>query len=324
MSVGVVVVGRNEAARLERCLRSAQASCDALVYVDSGSSDDSVALARSLGLRVVELDDSKPFTAARGRNAGFEALCTQWPDVDRVQFVDGDCELDPGWVVAACEYLDAHPDVAITAGRRREISPESSRYNLLTDMEWNTPVGDAEAVGGDLMVRREAFVQAGGYDPKLIAGEDPDFCFRVRASGARIVRLDHEMTRHDAAILHFDQWWRRQTRSGHAYAELALRHGRFRARQVASILGWGVALPAFALVGAPLTAGLSLLALSAYGFLWLRVRGQRRRRGDSREAAGQYASACVLGKFAGAYGIATFAWNRWLRDRDTGLIEYKL
>src|SRR5438270_7605806 len=84
--VGVVAIGRNEGERLRACLVSARRDCAAVVYVDSGSSDDSVALARPLGVHVVELDLSTPFTAARARNEGFARLQQVEPDRDFVQF----------------------------------------------------------------------------------------------------------------------------------------------------------------------------------------------------------------------------------------------
>ena len=69
-----MVIGRNEGDRLKSCLQSVMQPGNVVVYVDSGSSDGSVTLARSLGIAVVELDLSIPFTAARAINAGWEYL----------------------------------------------------------------------------------------------------------------------------------------------------------------------------------------------------------------------------------------------------------
>src|SRR5215475_7559873 len=77
---GVVAIGRNEGDRLVRCLRSLT-KASKIIYVDSGSSDNSVREARSLGADVVELDPTTPFTAARARNAGFERLRQLAPDL---------------------------------------------------------------------------------------------------------------------------------------------------------------------------------------------------------------------------------------------------
>jgi GT2 family glycosyltransferase len=325
-ALGVVVIGRNEGERLERCLRSLAGVGAPVVYADSGSNDGSPARARALGARVVELDSSRPHTAARGRNAGFEALLGEHPRLEWVQFVDGDCEVVPGWLDAAAAFLDAHPEVAVVCGRRRERQPEASPWNRLADLEWDTPPGDAEACGGDALIRVSAFRAVGGYDENLIAGEDPELCLRLRRAGHRIHRLDREMTLHDAALLRFGQWWRRQARSGHAYAEAVFRHWPHpdpgRVRRLVSIVLWGGVLPLAALAGLAPTRGASVLLLAAWALPAARAYRDARRRAPARDAA-LWAAACVAGKLAELQGAATYAWNRAVRRRGTALIEYK-
>jgi len=213
--IGIVAIGRNEGERLIRCLRALDGSGAAVVYVDSASTDGSAARARALGATVVDLDLALPFTAARARNAGLAAL----PAVELVQFVDGDCELDAGWLATATAFLDAHPDVAVVCGRRRERFPDASVYNRLCDMEWDTPVGEAGACGGDSLMRAAAVRALGGFTDTLTAGEEPELCARLRAAGWRVWRIDAEMTRHDAAMLRFKQWWWRGVRTGFGYAQ---------------------------------------------------------------------------------------------------------
>ena len=223
--VGVVVIGRNEGERLRLCLQSVTRQATRIVYVDSGSTDGSVELAKGLGIAVVELDPARPFTAARARNEGAAALAERFGEVELIQFVDGDCELDGGWLAAAAEFLDSNPDAAAVCGRLRERHPEASVFNRLCDMEWDAPAGDAPACGGIAMYRAQAFREAGGFDPKLIAGEEPDLCFRLRQAGWRIVRLDAPMATHDAAMFRVRQWWQRAKRSGYADMEAYRRRG---------------------------------------------------------------------------------------------------
>jgi GT2 family glycosyltransferase len=324
---GVVVIARNEGERLLRCLDSiARHAGTPVVYVDSGSTDGSVEAARARGAHVVELDVSRPFTAARGRNAGFEALRAKRSPLAFVQFVDGDCELAPGWLETAKRFLADHPDVAVVFGRRRERHPDASPWNRCADVEWDGVPGETDACGGDAMLRMSVFEAVGGYDATLIAGEEPELCQRIRATGARVVRLAEEMTLHDAALLRFGQWWRRQARSGHAYAETTWRHRDVpdprRARQLRSVLFWAGALPALALSLALPTRGASLLLLAAWAWPWRGLYRATRRLRSAADAR-LYASACLIGKFAELQGIATFAWNRGVRGRATGLIEYK-
>ena len=181
--VGLVAIGRNEGQRLRQCLVSATDKVARVVYVDSGSTDGSLELARSLGADTVELDLSIPFTAARARNEGFARLLELAPDIEFVQFVDGDCEVVDGWIDRAYNELAAKPEVAAVCGRRRERYPEASIYNQLCDIEWDTPVGETKACGGDSMMRASAFQQVEGFNPALIAGEEPEMCVRLRQKG---------------------------------------------------------------------------------------------------------------------------------------------
>src|SRR5437868_6595026 len=221
---GAVAIGRNEGDRLKRCIESLSVAAS-VVYVDSGSTDESVQWARNKGADVVELDKRSGFTAARARNAGFARLRELAPGLRYVQFVDGDCELREGWPGHALRFLQAHPNAGAVCGRRRERFPNQSVYNWLCDEEWNTPPGEARACGGDAMLRVDALASVDGYREDLIAGEEPELCVRLRAAGWRIWRLDREMTFHDAAMTHFSQWWRRALRSGYAFAQGARLHG---------------------------------------------------------------------------------------------------
>ena len=150
---GIVATGRNEGDRLKRCSRSIPTHVS-VIFVDSASTDDSVAFARSKYATVVELDISKPFSAARARNEGFGALLSTKPHVAFVQFVDGDCELEPEWLGRATQFLETHPSVAAVCGRRRERFSDASLYNRMCDEEWNTRVGQADACG-DVLYQRE-------------------------------------------------------------------------------------------------------------------------------------------------------------------------
>ena len=323
--VGIVAIGRNEGERLRACLESAREASRALVYVDSGSSDGSVERARSLGAEIVVLDPDVPFTAARARNAGFEALSKHWPEVAFVQFVDGDCEFEAGWIETARALFEAE-DWAVVCGRRRERYPEASVYNLLCDMEWDTEIGPAAACGGDSMMRAEIFREVGGFSDDLIAGEEPELCVRIAAAGGRILRADHPMTIHDAQMFSFSQWWMRTLRGGHAVAEAAARHpgadGGRSEREVRSTWFWGGALPLLILVLAIPTRGASLLL----SVLWLlqiaRIARRRPRPNFSARDNWIYAAACVFGKLPYLQGVWRFMRGRWT-GRRSRLIEYK-
>lgn len=325
-AIGAVAIGRNEGDRLIACLDSMVGRVGRIVYVDSGSQDGSVAEARARGVEVVELDTKIPFTAARARNAGLERLLELEPGLRFVQFVDGDCEVVDGWIDRARSELESRPELAVACGRRRERYPEASVYNRLADLEWDTPVGDAEACGGDALMRVEALRQVGGFDPTLIAGEEPDLCFRLRDQGWKVARIDAEMTRHDLAMTRFGQWWRRHVRAGHAYAEGAYRHvrkpGRPWFRQAMSNGVWGLAVPIASLGLAWPTGGLSLVGLLGYPLIAVRATRRQRKRGTPAGQSALFGVSCAVSKFPQAIGELRFLLGR-LAGRRSMLIEYK-
>ncbi len=312
--VDAVVIGRNEGARLRACLASLHGQVRRIVYVDSGSGDGSPEAARTLGADVVALDLTVPFTAARARNAGLAALAADPPVF--VQLVDGDCEVDAVWIAVAQTAFSAHPAAVVVCGRRREKFPDASVYNALADREWDTPLGRTRACGGDALMRFAAVQAVGGFRADLIAGEEPELCLRLRAAGGEVWRISAEMTRHDAALLRFGQWWRRSVRAGHAFAEGAALHGagpdRHWVAETRRAVIWGMVLP-LGLAGLAIVSPVALVGVLVYPAQVLRL---------ARQGGWVWAWFSVLGKFAEARGVTGYWLNRW-RGHQRGLIEYK-
>lgn len=325
-NVGIVVIGRNEGERLRRCLVSVRAAGSRVVYVDSGSTDGSQTLASALGADVIELDASVPFSAARGRNAGFERLVESSPNIEVVLFVDGDCEVSEQFVADAHKVLLDDPQVAAVAGRLRERFPEQSIYNRLCDMEWDVPAGDTKSCGGIALFRVRALREAGGFNPRIVAGEEPELCVRLRRSGWTIKRIADEMAKHDAAMTHFSQWWKRAVRAGHAYAEGAAMHGRPPERHFVRecLSGWlyGFVIPV-GTVAAALVSPWALAALLIYPLLVLKISaGRRRSHQDPWSLALLYGGACVIAKPAECWGQARY-WTRRVLRRPPRIIQHK-
>ncbi len=325
-AVGAVAIGRNEGQRLRACLESLVRDLDQVVYVDSGSDDDSLSIAQALGVEIVQLDTRNGFTAARARNAGIQRLLEVAPGLEFVQFVDGDCEVVENWIDSGLSLLRENPQVAIACGRRREIEPTRNIYHQLADMEWNATPGETHSCGGDALVRLEAFQQVGGYRESLIAGEEPELCTRLRKNGWKVWRLDREMTLHDIRMTRFRQWWRRTVRAGHAYAEVAALHGslreRYRWRMLVGMWFW-VLLPVAAIALLPTLGVTTLLAVAiAYALLILKGTIQRQRHhSESMSNSILYAFSCALAKWPQALGTLKYLRNRISGSRSQ-LMEY--
>ncbi|MHA6723781.1 glycosyltransferase [Sphingomonas sp. RS2018] len=312
--LGIVAIGRNEGGRLKRCLASIPAGIP-VVYVDSDSTDGSVAAATAAGAIVLPLDLARPFTAARARAEGVALLQQRFPATRHVMFVDGDCELEAGWLDTATAYLAANPAMAAVCGRRRERFPEASFYNHVADWEWDTPAGEAASCGGDAMMRLDAYDAVGGFDPKMIAGEEPELCSRLRAAGWRIMRLDAPMTIHDAAILHFGQWWKRAVRGGFGYAQAwRATDGALYASDLTRMIVWAIVMPLLSIAAALLIHPIFLLVWPGL----IAVQLWRL----NRSVGWRHGGLAAIAHYAVLIGATRYAW-RLSRGRTGGTLVYK-
>lgn len=325
-AIAVVIIGRNEGERLVRCIQSMLEKVGAIVYVDSGSSDDSVEYCRSQGLDVVELDMSLPFTAARARNEGFSYIKRmELPEF--IQFIDGDCALGTDWLEKAESFLVSNEGVGLVCGVRKEIFPERSWYNFLCDLEWNGPKGDIQESGGDFLVRSSVFEAINGFDGEVIAGEEPELCYRIRMSGWKIHRLDEMMTSHDANITTVKQWWGRSVRSGHAYANIAYMHRdskeKIYQKETKSIVFWGAVVPVSLVAGLLFYYPVACFIIACYLYISVKVYsyGKKSLKLNNQQAR-YYALSIVAGKLPHAYGVLKYIC-RVISRRQMSIIEYK-
>jgi len=326
-TLSVVVIGRNEGARLTRCLESVRRAAGAapaleVVYVDSDSTDDSRERAAAAGAIVHRVRPARP-CAAIGRNAGWRAARGEF-----VLFLDGDTVLDPGFLPQALAAM-RDPAIAVAWGHRREIAPRQSWYVRALDLDWIYAPGIVPFCGGDALVRRRALADCGGFDESLIAGEEPELCQRIRAAGGLILHLDAPMTLHDLGIRSFGQYWRRAFRAGHAYAEVARAtaaagHGLWAGEVRRNLIhGSAVAAAPVALVAAAVAGPLPLAALLAAGGALL-ARTYRRCgwKSPSRSTRALYAAHSHLQQLPILCGQLAFHLDR-IRGRRRALIEYR-
>lgn len=315
-ALAVVIIGRNEAPRLASSVASVRALDLPVVYADSGSTDNSVAIARDYEVPVVKLDPAAPFSAGRGRNEGLEEAMRRFPGLSYVIFLDADCILDPAFPGAACATFERYPECSIVVGHLAERFPERSIYNRLCDIEWRSPAGDItnmNALGGIMAVRISAFLAVGGFNLQAIAGEEPDLGARLLLAGYRIIKIDEPMAAHDADMTNFGQWWRRAVRGGHALAHRFVTHGgsqvRDGRRELLSDLAWGLALPLLIALLLWPTRGWSVVLLSGYGLLGWRVYRRYRRLGYAQQDSALVSRFIILSKFAHVAGFAIYLRN---------------
>jgi GT2 family glycosyltransferase len=325
--IAAVVIGRNEVGHLGEALSSARSIGGPIVYVDSDSSDGSVAAAKAAGVATIELAPPG-LSAARGRNAGLAWLVEHFPEAEFVVFLDGDCVLHADFAWHAASALEADARVAIVVGHLHERSPATTVYSRLSALEWSSETGEIRDFGnlGGIMCARVSAIRAiGGFNAGMIAGEDSELGVRLALAGHRIVKIDSEMATHDNGISSFGPWWRRAVRAGHALAQRYMLNGKSAIqdckREFFSTLFWGIGLPAAALVLAWPTQGWSLAL--ALGYPLLAFRMATRGIAAGRRISDAVAAACfgIAAKFANAVGVVKYFRNAL--SGEYRIIEYK-
>jgi GT2 family glycosyltransferase len=187
-SLSVIVPVYNGSRTLERCLSALAASTfrdfETLV-VDDGSSDASAAIAQSFGVRLIRLKRNSGPAAAR--NAGVAAS-----SAPLLFFLDADVVIPPSFLERAMETLGGRPEFSglfCSYCRGTALNDTCSRHKNLLH-HWTHQTASPEAVtfcGGFGLLRRAAFLEVGGFDPRRRFLEDVDLGYRLHRAGHRIL-----------------------------------------------------------------------------------------------------------------------------------------
>lgn len=167
-----------------------------VIVVDNGSLDDTVPALRSRfpGIRVVEMGRD---AGSAARNQGVARARTPY-----VAFADDDTWWEDGSLRAAIEYLDRNP-LAAVVGARTRVEPLGVDDPASVAMG-ASPLGDEDGARRVLafaarssVVRKDAFVFAGGFDERYLAdGEEMPLALELASRGWRLAFLPRAVVHH--------------------------------------------------------------------------------------------------------------------------------
>ena len=196
--ISVVVIGRNEGARLDACMESISSALAVLkheiIYVDSRSTDDSIKRARAHGARCYSLEEAQT-TAGLGRYVG-----TKEAKGEYLLFLDGDMQLQKGFCEKAMMAIASRSYDGITGIRKdvylKDGTAAGTNDNYFACMQERI----APEFGGAIFLKAEALEKAGGWSPDTIACEEAELHARLKAAGCRIGEIPVPMIVHTDAV----------------------------------------------------------------------------------------------------------------------------
>ncbi|HEV8375945.1 MAG TPA: glycosyltransferase, partial [Candidatus Polarisedimenticolia bacterium] len=194
-----VVVARNEQATLEVCLRAIRRALDSvgggeILLVDSASTDRTPELGLRAGTRVLSVRSASRMCPSAMRYLGAAKTRSRY-----ILFLDGDCELESGFLPVALKAMGEASSLGVVAGRRRDFYRTLDGELVPAEGEYYTKMQRAPSdpgYGGCALYRRKALEDAGSFDPFLRAKEEQDLAHRIRSAGYRTQVLPIPMIRH--------------------------------------------------------------------------------------------------------------------------------
>lgn len=208
--VSIVLLTYNCADRIEATVRHLIDAQVPIIAVDNASKDGTVEVLRRF--KEVQLIALPENVGAAGRNYGVEAAKTSY-----VAFADDDAWWDPASLTTAANLLEDHPRLALVNARIL-VGPEKRLDPICEEMAkspWQNEDGIPGKVlvsfmAGASVVRRSAYLQAGGYDEEFfMGGEEETLAWKMLKHGwqmryiPEVVAYHHPSQQNASGLRHY-------------------------------------------------------------------------------------------------------------------------
>lgn len=220
LTVSIIIKALNEerhiAAAIESALAGIKGVRGEVILADSASTDRTIEIAQRYPIKIVQMTREEDRSCGAGAQLGF-----QYSKGRYIWLVDGDMEMKPGFLAAAVQFLESHPDVAGVGGMLTEHETSNLEYVKRNANEYNVrrPGLVTRLDGGG--VYRRAAIESVGYltDRNIHGSEELELGARLIARGWKLARLPlPDVDHHGHSGSAYRLLWRRLA-SGVSFAE---------------------------------------------------------------------------------------------------------
>ncbi len=184
MKISIITPMYNSGSYIRRMIQSVKAlqfnhSQIDFILIDNGSSDNSIEIAKSENIQVIEMPNA---TISKMRNYGaFQS------NGDIICFVDSDCLVENNWASIIVEIFLKEPEIGIL-GAYYDLGDNPNWI----ENTWNALKKDISGEvsflsAGNMAIKRGLFEKINGFDESLETGEDWDICQRVINKGYQVI-----------------------------------------------------------------------------------------------------------------------------------------
>ncbi|HQU83303.1 MAG TPA: glycosyltransferase family A protein [Pyrinomonadaceae bacterium] len=194
-NVSIVIVARNEEAKIAECLTAAYEAVAEIggaemIVADSASTDKTAEIALKMGAKILRLKPDWELSASAGRHIG-----THYAKGEFILFIDADTLVYEGFLSKAVAAFQKDEKLAGVCGflddsneGSDELLTFEDRFDVVTDIKWMR--------GGCCFYRREAILDVGSFNPYLLAEEEADIGLRLTRKGWKLQMLPVPMAVH--------------------------------------------------------------------------------------------------------------------------------
>lgn len=193
--VSIVIIGRNEERAIDKCVGAALAAAEQIggaeiIFVDSASTDRTVEIVQSLGVRVISMKPTMKLSPSAGRFVG-----SKYAHGEFILFLDADTLVYKDFLPKAIEHFDRNPEIGGINGFLDDLDENGE---VLADVEERyETVADAKWLRGPCcLYRRAALEKSSSFNPHLAVEEEAELGLRLIKNGWKLNILPIPMACH--------------------------------------------------------------------------------------------------------------------------------
>ena len=223
-SYHIILPAYNEGENIERCITTIKKSIGTkdipITLVDNQSTDETVNIARSLGVEVLQFEEK--LTIAELRNRGAAHVKAEF-----VLFIDSDMEVPEDWIEKFEKVQkEANADVLGFVVGVPANAPWFARIWALRTNARRDRLQEIDFLPGhNIAVRRSLFERVGGFSTDLRTSEDKDLVMRLKSAGARVFSAPPIGIIHWGYEKTFKEWIRKEFWRQSSHVSMIRRHG---------------------------------------------------------------------------------------------------